>query len=61
VASRKTPAIAIALRGLVALASRPHRAIKAATVALLVIDHADRVRATRLLDLVKPVSWRIPG
>ncbi|MDT7751048.1 MAG: hypothetical protein QOD96_4710, partial [Pseudonocardiales bacterium] len=27
------------------LASRPHRAVRAAMVALLLTDHADRVRA----------------
>jgi hypothetical protein len=43
----RRPAIAIAVRGPVMLASRPHRAVRAAMVALLVTDHADRVRATR--------------
>lgn len=46
-ARSNTPAIAIAARGLVTLASRPHTAVRAAIVALLVTDHADRVRATR--------------
>ena len=41
------PASAIAARGLVRLASRPHSAVMAAMVALLLTDHADRVRATR--------------
>jgi hypothetical protein len=41
------PAVAIATRRLVRLASRPHRAVRTAMVALLVTDHADRVRATR--------------
>jgi hypothetical protein len=43
----RRPAIAIALRGPVMAASSPHRAVMAAMVALLVTDHADRVRATR--------------
>src|SRR6202041_1891279 len=47
VASINTPAIAIAMRGLVTPASRPHSAVSAAMLALLVIDHADSVRATR--------------
>jgi hypothetical protein len=42
-----SPAIAIALRGLVRLASRPHRAVRAAMLALLLTDHADSVRAIR--------------
>ena len=41
------PAIAIVARGPVMLASRLHTAVRAAMVALLVTDHADRVRATR--------------
>jgi len=54
VASRKTPAIAIALRGLVATGEQTPQGDQGATVALLVIDHADRVRAhSALLDLVK--------
>ncbi len=40
----RMPAIAIAVRGLVMQASRPHRAVRAAMVALLVTDHAERVR-----------------
>jgi hypothetical protein len=47
VARRRRPAIAIPVRGLVTLASSPHRAVSAAMVALLVTDQADRVRATR--------------
>jgi hypothetical protein len=43
----RRPATAIAVRGLVIVASTPHRAVIAAMVALLVTDHADRVRATR--------------
>ena len=42
-----TPATAIAIRGLVTLASTPHRAVSAAIAALLLTDQADRVRATR--------------
>jgi hypothetical protein len=39
------------------LASRPHRAVSAATVALLVTDHADKVRANSVRrDLVEPVA-----
>ncbi|GDY49563.1 hypothetical protein SVIO_001860 [Streptomyces violaceusniger] len=37
----------MAVRGLVAAASRPHRAVTAAMAALLLTDHAVRVRATR--------------
>jgi hypothetical protein len=37
-------AIAIAARGPVMAASRPHRAVRAAMMALLVTDQADRVR-----------------
>ena len=47
VASKSTPAVAIAARGPMMLAKNPQRAVKSAMVALLVIDHADRVRATR--------------
>jgi hypothetical protein len=42
----RRPATAIAVRRLVTAASKPHKAVKAAMVALLVTDHADRVRAT---------------
>ena len=53
----RRPAIAIAVRGLVTLASRPHRAVRAAMVTLLVTDHADRVRATRsVVGLLEPVG-----
>ena len=48
VASRSRPAAAIAVRVLVTAASRPHSAVAAAMATLLVTDHADRVRATRL-------------
>jgi hypothetical protein len=41
------PAIAIAARGPVMLASRPHRAVSAAIVTLVLTDHADRTRAVR--------------
>jgi hypothetical protein len=47
VASRSTPASAIAVRRLVTLASRPHKAVITAMVRLLLTDQADRVRATR--------------
>lgn len=50
-ASIKAPAIAIATRRLVMLASRPHRAVIAAMVTLLVTDHADRVRVMRLVSV----------
>jgi hypothetical protein len=43
----RRPAIAIAVRALVRCAKRPHRAVMAAMVAVLVTDHADSVRATR--------------
>jgi hypothetical protein len=46
-----TPAVAIAVRGLVMLAMRPHSAVKAAMVALLATDQADRVRATRSVSV----------
>jgi len=43
--------MAMAARGLVMLASRPHRAVRAAMVRLLVTDHAARVRATRSVSV----------
>jgi hypothetical protein len=51
VAKMRTPATAIAVRGLVMLASRPHRAVRAAMVRLVLTDQADRVRATRSLSV----------
>jgi hypothetical protein len=47
VASSRSPAIAIATRRLVMVASRPHRAVRTAMLMLLLTDQADRVRATR--------------
>ena len=47
VARISTPAIATAVRGPVRLASTPHSAVNTAIVVLLLIDHADGVRATR--------------
>jgi len=41
------PATVMAVRGLVAPASRPPSALRTAIAALLLIDHAVRVRATR--------------
>jgi hypothetical protein len=43
----RTPAIAIAVRALVRVASRPHRTVRTAMAALSATDHADRVRETR--------------
>ncbi len=40
-------ATAIAMRRLVTLASRPHRKVSVAMLALVLTDHADSVRATR--------------
>lgn len=51
VARISTPAIAIAVRGLVRLASTPDSMVNTAIVVLLLIDHADRVRATRSLSV----------
>jgi len=47
VASSSTPATAIAARGPVSAASRPHTAVKPAVEALPVTDHAASTRATR--------------
>lgn len=47
VASSRAPAAAIAMRGLVSVASTPHRAVTDAMAALLVMDQAARERATR--------------
>jgi len=55
------PANAIAARGLVMLASRPHRALRAAMVALLLTDQADRVRATRSVASARAGRWRTRG
>jgi hypothetical protein len=46
-----SPATVIAVRGLVASASRPPSALKMAMEALLLIDQADRVRAMRSLGV----------
>ena len=43
----RRPATAIAARGPAMPLRRPHSPVMAATVALLVADHADRVRAIR--------------
>ena len=55
----RTPAIAIAVRALVRVASRPHRAVRTAMAALPATDHADRVRATRSVGTwLRPASTR---
>jgi LysR substrate binding domain-containing protein len=45
-----TPTLAIPVRGLVRLATTPHSAVNTVIVVLLLIDHADKVRAARVLD-----------
>ena len=47
----RTPAIAIAVRGPVMPASRPHRTVRLAMVRLLVTDQADKVRAIRSVSV----------
>jgi hypothetical protein len=56
VARISMPAIAIAIRGLVRLASTPHSAVSTAIVVLLLIDHADRVRASREPHRLAPAA-----
>lgn len=60
-ARRRRPAIGIPVRGLVTLASRPHRAVSAAMVMLLLTDQADRAGDPVRGGLVEPVGGEHRG
>lgn len=61
VAMARTPATAIAARGPVTTASRPHRAVSAAMAALPETDQASRVRAARSAGSAPADRWPAPG